>query len=89
MTHKNKKIAIIATAVIIAGGGAYLYHRHKMKLLPVSSGPTKNSAPSRYVVGGYDPANNRTYIFQEGNTGNGFFVTGHVNSIKGTIFTLA
>lgn len=86
---KTNKIALGIAIIAIAAVGIHQYKKRKALPKTASGTGTKSAAPSRYVVGGYDAANDRTYIFQEGNTGNGFFVTGSVSSRKGTIFNLA
>lgn len=46
-----------------------------------------NAAGRRRVVGGYDAARDRTWIFTEGSRGQGQWVSGRVNVPQGTIIS--
>jgi hypothetical protein len=41
----------------------------------------------QYVVGGYNPNTNQTWIYPEGNIGGGHYVMGYVDAPQGTTFT--
>lgn len=89
----NKKTKTILAVVVLAGVGLFLYNRKKAgkSLNPFKSFDGEddeffNAIGRRKVVGGYDSANNRTWIFNEGSRGKGYWVTGRVNVPTGTTF---
>jgi hypothetical protein len=45
------------------------------------------TSSGKWVVGGYNPKTNQTWIFPEGNIGGGHYVMGYVNAPQGTTFT--
>jgi hypothetical protein len=90
----TKQTKTILGVLVVAGVGYYIWSRNKAgkKLNPFASYVGDEffsnavGRGARRVVGGYDRANNRTWIYTEGNMGQGYFVSGKVNVPSGTRF---
>ena len=88
----TKQTKTILGVLVVAGVGYYIWSRNKAgkKLNPFSSFAGddffSNASGTSRVVGGYDATNNRTWIYREGNKGQGYWVNGRVNARVGTRF---
>lgn len=98
MKHQTK--ILIGVAVVAVAGILYYRHNKAKNALNGSSASGSSAAPmtdanasnmngDRYVVGGYNAAKGGTWVFREGNTGDGYFVPGRINAAKGSVFTPA
>ena len=92
----KKQTFIFGAVAVVAAVLAYNWYKKNKTVVTVTPAVKATDANTsnvvggrgtRMVVGGYDAANNRTWIFQEGNTGSGRFVPGRLNAPQGTIFT--
>lgn len=79
-------IIIGLIAGLIAG---YLIRRNNPKdpkIIVNADGTSVEFRKARMVVGGYDPNNDRTWVYTEGHPEQGYFVPGKVNVPAGTIY---
>lgn len=90
MKAKTKKILLISSAVVLVGSIAgIIVYKNKEKQLPASGTATKNmSGSEKLIVGPYDPANDRTWIYKKNNFKAGFYVKGKVAAFEGKEFSI-